>query len=77
MSRRFPMLFALLIAVASGFAFLVIAIHELDYAGAHPGHYGPAKVIAWTALAGAGVSISMSLVAYSLRRQSSSVDSNG
>jgi hypothetical protein len=36
-----------------------VAITEINYASAHPFAYGPAKVIAWAAGAGALVSVAV------------------
>lgn len=54
---------------ACAVAFLVFAgeaINEWSYAGSHPYAYGPAKVIAWIALAGALVAAAAGAVAYVL-----------
>jgi hypothetical protein len=40
------------LAVVSALLFGGVAIHEWMYASSHPYAYGPAKVIAWAALAG-------------------------
>jgi hypothetical protein len=48
--------------------FIGVAVHELDYASAHPYPYGPAKVIAWGAGAGALLSASVALIAFAARR---------
>ena len=53
-------------STASGIGFLIIALHELDYANSHPFADGPAKVIAWCALAGAVLAIAVALVGYAL-----------
>jgi hypothetical protein len=55
---------ALLLATASAVAFLIVGLHELDYAGGHPGRYGPARVIAWGAFAGVVLSAAVCLLAY-------------
>lgn len=67
MTRR-QMLGAVL--VASGLAavvFVGVAVTELSYVGSHPYRYGPAKVIAWAAAAGALLSAAVALLAHSLR----------
>ncbi len=61
--------FALALAAVAGLVFAGVAVHELNYASAHPYAYGPAKVIAWAACAGALLSVSFVLmVAVQLRR---------
>ncbi|MGH2944684.1 MAG: hypothetical protein ACRDPC_00110 [Solirubrobacteraceae bacterium] len=46
-----------------------VSVHEFDYAADHPYRYGPAKVIAWTAGAGALLAIAVGLLAGALLRQ--------
>lgn len=74
MSRRALFLVAFGIACVSGVAFGALGIHELQYASDHPGHYGPAKVIAWVAFSGAGACFALALVAFAL---TSSVEDSG
>lgn len=61
-------LLAIVIALsaAAGVVFLGVGVHELDYAGDHPHAYGPAKVIAWAAFAGAAVAASVAVLAFAL-----------
>ncbi len=65
MNLRTAAIFALILAIASAMGFLVVGVHELDYASGHPGQFGPAKVIAWAAFAGAALSSAVCLLAYS------------
>lgn len=53
--------FALALAAIAGAVFAGVAIHELNYASANPYSYGPAKVIAWAALAGALLALAVIL----------------
>lgn len=59
------------IIALAGATFLVfagVAIHELEYASDHPHAYGPAKVIAWGAGAGAVLSVAVGLLGLQLTR---------
>ena len=56
------------LALVAGVVFVGVAVHELHYASDHPYAYGPAKVIAWAAGAGAVVCIAVALVGYVLTR---------
>ncbi len=48
--------------------FVGVAIDELQYVGDHPYRYGPAKVIAWGAGAGAVLSVAVGLIGWALTR---------
>ncbi len=48
--------------------FIGVAVHELQYASDHPYAYGPAKVIAWGASAGALLAVAVALLAFGLAR---------
>lgn len=50
-------------------AFVGVALHELDYASEHPFRYGPAKVIATAAGAGALLSLAVCLLALTALRR--------
>lgn len=63
MNRRTAGVIATILSGIAVPAFLAIGIHELDYASGHPGHYGPAKVIAWGAFVGALLSVAVGLLA--------------
>jgi len=54
---------ALALAVVATVVLVGVAVHELQYAADHPHAYGPAKVIAWAAAAGALLSIAVGLLA--------------
>jgi hypothetical protein len=56
--------------------FAGVAIHELQYASDHPFRYGPAKVIASAAGAGALVSASVALCGIALSRIGESTSGN-
>jgi hypothetical protein len=58
----------LALGVVAAVVFIGVGIHELDYAGAHPFAYGPAKVIAWAAGAGAVLSVAVAVIGYVLTR---------
>lgn len=64
-------LFGAVIAMATiaTLVFVGVAVEELTYVSNHPYAYGPAKVIAWGAGAGAVVSVAVGLLAYSLTRR--------
>ena len=49
--------------------FVVVVIEEVTYASNHPYAYGPAKIIAWGAGAGALLSIAVGLLAYARIRE--------
>ena len=55
------------LAAVAAVIFAGVALHELSYAGDHPYSYGPAKVIAWAAGAGALLSAAVGILAWSLR----------
>ena len=50
------------LAVIAAAIFIGVAVHELNYASDHPHRYGPAKVIAWGAGAGALLSTAVALL---------------
>ena len=54
------------LTAAAALVFLGVGLHELNYASDHPHAYGPAKVIAWGAFAGAMLSVAVGLLAYSV-----------
>ncbi len=56
------------LAVVAAVVFIGVAVHELNYASGHPYAYGPAKVIAWGAGAGALLSVAVAIVGYALTR---------
>jgi hypothetical protein len=58
------------LATVAAITFIGVLIHELTYASDHPYAYGPAKVIAWGAGAGAVLAVAVGLLAYSLTRDS-------
>jgi hypothetical protein len=55
------------LAAVACVVFVVVVVEELTYAADHPYAYGPAKIIAWGAGAGALVSVAVGLLAYGLR----------
>lgn len=54
------------LAALSCLVFVIVAVHELSYASDHPFAYGPAKVIAWAAGAGALLAAAVAVLAWSL-----------
>jgi hypothetical protein len=58
----------LALAIIAAIGFVAVAIHEFGYASDHPYAFGPAKVIAWGALAGAVLAIAVALVGFVLSR---------
>lgn len=56
------------IATISAIVFIGVAVHELNYASGHPYAYGPAKVIAWGAGAGALACVAIALIGFALTR---------
>ena len=60
------------LAAVAAVVLVAVAVHELDYASDHPYQYGPAKVIAWGAGAGALLALAVGLLAGALLRQSQS-----
>jgi hypothetical protein len=60
---------AVALALVAALVFAGVAVNELSYASAHPYAYGPAKVIATAAGAGALLSLAVALLAYSVLRQ--------
>jgi hypothetical protein len=58
------------LAVVAAIVFVGVLIQELTYVSDHPYAYGPAKVIAWGAGAGAALSVAVGLLAYALTRDS-------
>jgi hypothetical protein len=71
---RTSTVFGAVVALAAicGLALAGVAVHEISYASAHPYRYGPAKVIATAAGAGAVLSMSVGLLAGALLRDSRS-----
>jgi hypothetical protein len=57
------------IAFGAGIGFVVVALHEFDYASNHPYAFGPAKVIAWAAVAGAALAVGVGILGYALTRE--------
>lgn len=57
------------LAVVAAIGFVVVAVHEFNYASGHPYAYGPAKVIAWGALAGAVLAIAVALAGYAFTQE--------
>jgi len=60
------------LAAIAGLALAGVAVHEMSYASDHPYQYGPAKVIATAAGAGAVLAIAVGLLAGALLRESRS-----
>lgn len=56
------------LAVVGSVIFVGVGVNELQYASNHPYAYGPAKVIAWGAGAGALLSAAVALLAFGLSR---------
>jgi hypothetical protein len=56
------------LSVVAAVVFVGVAVHELNYASGHPYAYGPAKVIAWGAGAGALLSVAVAVLGYVLTR---------
>ena len=59
---------AIAMAIVAAIVFMGVAVHELNYASDHAYAYGPAKVIAWGACAGALACLAVVLVGYGLTR---------
>jgi hypothetical protein len=59
------------LATVAGIVSVIVVIEELTYVSHHPYAYGPAKVIAWGAGAGAVLAVAVGLLAYSLRERPS------
>jgi hypothetical protein len=55
-------------SAVAALVFLGVAIHELNYASGHPYAYGPAKVIAWAAGAGALLSLAVGALGFVVAR---------
>ena len=56
------------IGVLAALVFAGVGVHELSYASDHPHAYGPAKVIAWGAGAGALLALAVAGLARTLLR---------
>jgi hypothetical protein len=56
------------LALVACAVFIGVAVHELDYASEHPFRYGPAKVIAAAAGAGALLSLAVAMLGYAHAR---------
>jgi acetyl esterase/lipase len=69
---RTPLLLGMVItlAAAAAIVFIGVAVTELNYAADHPYAYGPARVIAWGAGAGAALSVALGLLAVMMRPSS-------
>jgi len=59
-----------ILALASAVVFVGVAVTEINYVSGHPYAYGPAKVIAWAAGAGACISLAVSVLAVNLKSPS-------
>ncbi len=57
------------LSLLAAVVFAGVAIHELNYASAHPYAYGPAKVIPWGGGAGTVLAITVALVGFALSRR--------
>jgi hypothetical protein len=57
------------LAIVATIVFSGVVLTELNYAGAHPYAYGPAKVIAWAAAAGVVLSVAVALLARALTQR--------
>jgi len=68
MRSRTVVAFVLALAVVAALVFAGVRVDELNYASNHPYAYGPAKVIAWGAGAGALLSAAVGVLAFDLRR---------
>lgn len=67
--RRASLLGAVIaLASVAAIVFVSVMVEEFAYASGHPYAYGPAKVIAWGAGAGAVLSLAVGLLAFSLTR---------
>jgi hypothetical protein len=62
-----PLGAVIVLAVGAAVLFVGVGITELSYVSEHPYAYGPAKVIAWSAGAGAALSVAVALLAASMR----------
>jgi hypothetical protein len=58
----------LVAATVAALVFIGVAVNELNYASDHPYAYGPAKVIAWAAGAGALLSAAVGALGFALAR---------
>lgn len=56
------------LAIVAAIILVGVVVNELNYASTHPYAYGPAKVIAWGAGAGALLSVAVALLGYALTR---------
>jgi len=56
------------LAAVAGIALAGVTLHELSYASSHPFAYGPAKVIALAAGAGALLALAVAMLAVGLLR---------
>jgi hypothetical protein len=56
------------VGLLAALVFAGVGVHELSYASDHPHAYGPAKVIAWGAGAGALLAFAVAGLAWSLLR---------
>ncbi len=58
----------IVLAIVAAVVFAGVGVHELQYASGHPFAYGPAKVIAYGAGAGALLAATVALLAVGLTR---------
>jgi hypothetical protein len=59
-------IFVVAAGIVSAAVFIGVAVTEINYVSGHPYAYGPAKVIAWGAGAGALLSAALALLAFQL-----------
>lgn len=58
---------AMALSLLAAFIFVAVAVTEINYVSDHPFAYGPAKVIAWAAAAGAILSAAAALLAIAIQ----------
>jgi hypothetical protein len=68
MTRGAACAVAVTLALVAAAVFVGVGVHELNYASVHPYAYGPAKVIAWAAGAGALTCVALAFLAFALTR---------
>lgn len=56
------------VGLLAALVFAGVGVHELSYASEHPHAYGPARVIAWVAGAGALLALAVTGLALTLLR---------
>ena len=69
MTRRAVAGAVIALAALAGLGLVVVAVHEFDYASSHPYAFGPAKVIAWAAIAGVVLAVAIGLIGFALMRE--------